>query len=319
MPIPPAVRARRAVLSAIAKDTKAALPDILRQLPHIRADASEKLESDDVPAVDPADCPGFALSSDPTSRGTRVKVLNEDTLDAAIMMADSLTQPADATILPSRPPGRNQRVAVLNLASDKNPGGGWLSGAMAQEEALCYRSSLALSLHAPYYPWGPSTAVYTRDVVVMRSSMSSGHRLLVPQTPAAQLPTVSVISVAAIRRPALASVPETPGLDPHRRRPVFKYPADRQLTKQKMRLALRIAARERHELLVLGAIGCGAFRNPPEEVANCWSEVLDEVEFRGGWWREIWFAVLDTKNEGNFNIFDRILGGKDFGKVASNP
>ncbi|KAI1146710.1 hypothetical protein F4825DRAFT_182710 [Nemania diffusa] len=322
MSLPQAIRDRRAVLSAIARDTKAALPGILRQLPHLKADTSEKLDLDHVPSLHATDCPGFALSSDANVRGTSVKVLNEDSLDAAIMMSESLVQAATAPANASAQPERNQRVVVLNLASDKNPGGGWLSGALAQEEALCYRSSLALSLHKPYYPWSPLAAVYTPDVVIIRSSMSSGHRPLVPQMPAAQLPVVSVISVAAIRRPALRtipvlsapSVPPEPGM--HYRRTTFKYPADYQLTKKKMRLTLRIAAREKHELLVLGALGCGAFRNPPEEVAKCWSEVLDELEFRGGWWREIWFAVLDTKNEGNFNIFDRILGGKDFGKIG---
>ncbi|KAI0424234.1 hypothetical protein F5Y09DRAFT_147745 [Xylaria sp. FL1042] len=312
MPLPRAVRDRRAVLSAIARETKAAVPGILRQLPNAKADTSEKLDIGRVPILDPADCPGFTLSCDPKLRGTHVRVLNDDTLDAAIMMRDSLAEPA------STQAGRNQRVAVLNLASDKNPGGGWLSGAMAQEEALCYRSSLALSLHKPYYPWSSTTAVYTRDVVIVRSSMSSGHRLLIPETPVAQLPVVSIISVAAIRRPALRTTPETPGHTSRHRPTSFKYPADRQLTKNKMRLTLRIAARERHDLLVLGALGCGAFKNPPEEIAQCWAEVLDEVEFRGGWWREIWFAVLDTKNEGNFDIFNRVLGEKNFGVHEDN-
>ncbi|KAI0451846.1 hypothetical protein F5B21DRAFT_364034 [Xylaria acuta] len=305
MPRSQATLDRRAALRAIAKETKAALPDILRQLPHIKADGSEKSTIDEVPVLDPAACPGFTLSSDPKLRGTHVEVFNEDTFNAAIRMAESLTEPAPAQ------PERNQRVAAINLASDKNPGGGWLSGAMAQEEALCYRSSLALSLHKRYYPWTPTTGVYTRDVVIVRSSMSAGHELLVPQTPAMQLPVVSVVSVAAIRRPAVHKVFE----NGQYRQSLFKFPADRDLTKNKMRLALRIAARQKHELLVLGAMGCGAFRNPPGEIAQCWSEVLDETEFRGGWWREIWFAVLDTKNEGNFEIFGRVLGGKDFGKT----
>ncbi len=287
MPLPQAVRDRRAVLSTIARETKAALPDILRQLPRVKADSSEKLHIGQVPVLNPTDCPGFTLSSGPEFCGTHVKVLNEDALDAAIIMEESLAEPA------STQSGRNRRVAALNLASDRNPGGGWMTGALAQEEALCYRSSLALSLHKPYYPWSPTTAVYTRDVVIVRSSMSSGHRLLVPQMPVTQLPVVSIISVAAIRRPALRTAPGTP------EQTTFKYPADRELTKTKMRLTLRIAAREKHELLVLGALGCGAFRNPPEEVAQCWFEVLDEAEFRGGWWREIvsCFSVADEERE----------------------
>jgi uncharacterized protein (TIGR02452 family) len=63
--------------------------------------------------------------------------------------------------------------------------------------------------------------------------------------------------------------------------------------------------------LVLGALGCGAFRNPPEEVAICWLEVLQEEEFGGGWWDTIWFAIYDTRNEGNFEVFEKILGGQE--------
>lgn len=96
---------------------------------------------------------------------------------------------------------------------------------------------------------------------------------------------------------------------------MFKYASDRELTKKKMRLTLRISAIEGHDSVVLGAIGCGAFHNPPGEVARCWREVLDEEEFRGGWWRQMCFAVFDRKNEGNFEVFERMLGSKFIGKV----
>lgn len=91
---------------------------------------------------------------------------------------------------------------------------------------------------------------------------------------------------------------------------VFANPSDRELTKDKMRLCLRIAANQGHTMVVLGALGCGAFKNPPGEVVACWSEVLSESEFGGGWFAEIWFAVLDRRREGNFEIFDKALDGK---------
>ena len=52
-------------------------------------------------------------------------------------------------------------------------------------------------------------------------------------------------------------------------RDVFKHAADRGLTKAKMRLTLRLAAIKGHSRLVLGALGCGAFKNPTEDVALC--------------------------------------------------
>ena len=85
-----------------------------------------------------------------------------------------------------------------------------------------------------------------------------------------------------------------------------------------MRMALRIAAFNHHELLVLGALGCGAFGGPPDDVAACWAEVLDHPEFEGGWFREVWFAVPDKPGERNFEAFDRVLGGKVVGRVDVN-
>lgn len=207
------------------------------------------------------------------------------------------------------------RVAVLNMVSGRSPGGGWLKGASAQEEALCFRSTLAASLHRTLYPIQQRAGLYTRDVVVFRTSMGDGHKLLIPATPASDLPVASVLSVAGIRRPdvkpldeaASGSTVQTSGNSGHKgsapKGPfVFADPAARELTKDKMRLCLRMAGAKGHTMLVLGAIGCGAFRNPPEEVVKCW-EVLDEDEFAGGWFKEIWFAVYDRRKEGNFDIF----------------
>ncbi|RYO85182.1 hypothetical protein DL766_005049 [Monosporascus sp. MC13-8B] len=371
MPIPPHVRALRAALSQVAKETKAVLPGILQQLPHLQATQSEVYYLNDLPELEPSACPRFELASSSLSSslspsapsnstngkrggggqqqrtyGTVVKVLNEDSLDAAIVMAESLArQPATPTTTTTTATtgegaadtdaedGRNRRVAVLNLASERTPGGGWLSGAVAQEEALCYRSSLSLSLHRAYYPLAPRSAIYSRDVVVVRSSMGSGHRLLLPHTPQApqapgtptpqRLPVVSVVSVAGVRKPEVEEIAAATGDGAGRGQRgrgerMFRHAADRDLTRDKMRLALRVAAAEGHELLVLGALGCGAFGGPPDDVARCWLGVLEEPEFAGGWFREVWFAVLDRDGRpgGNFDVFERVLGGREVGKVV---
>lgn len=286
--------AQRQALIAIANETKSVLPFILKDLPDIKADESERLSLDKLPALAKNDCPKHLKAS--------IKVLNEDSFNAAIMLKDSTTSSRDNTI-----PNRPNRVAVLNLASEKSPGGGWENGAMAQEEALCYRSSLSLSLHKHHYPWGDLEGLYTRDVVIIRSSTSDGHALLAPATTATDLPVVSVLSVAALRRPKLSDAQTLAG----GKRKVFANASDRIMTKDKMRLTLRMAAVKGHDRLVLGAIGCGAFYNPPEEIAEAWKEVLLEDEFSGGWWKDVWFAVFDRKNEGNFDIFEKVLGGME--------
>ncbi|EQB57076.1 hypothetical protein CGLO_02842 [Colletotrichum gloeosporioides Cg-14] len=271
-------------LALVSEETRNVLPGILLNLPHLDATASESLHLSELPPLKSHTCPGHPRA--------KIKIVNEDTFNAAIDLAAE------------RPDGG--RVAVLNMASDIHAGGGWLKGAVAQEEAMCYRSSLYLSLHKRYYPFRRRMGLYSPHVVVIRGDMAGGHRLLVPGTAHTDLPVVSVLSIAAIRRPEVRKV--RVGSDEEYE---FAKANDRVLTMDKMRLCLRMAAARGHSLLVLGALGCGAFRNPPEEIARCWLEVLGEAEFAGGWWREMWFAVYDRKNEGNFEVFDEMLGGAE--------
>ncbi|KAM0325737.1 hypothetical protein ACHAQA_007037 [Verticillium albo-atrum] len=284
---PPNTTRRNRDLAEVAKETRTVLPDILPHLPNVNASASEALHLATLPALKVSDCP--------QQPRTTIQVVNADTFNAALDLAEA--NPNEG------------RVAVLNLASDYRAGGGWLKGARAQEEALCYRSSLYLSLHRRYYPFDhPFMGIYSPDVVIIREDMASGHDLLVPDTGFGDLPVVSVLSIAALRNPTTKRnrVATLAGTE---ERLEFADTRDRDLTKGKMRLCLRMAGAKHHGLLVLGALGCGAFHNPPGEVARCWREVLGENEFAGGWWKGIVFAVLDTKNEGNFEVFEEILGG----------
>lgn len=68
--------------------------------------------------------------------------------------------------------------------------------------------------------------------------------------------------------------------------------------KQKLRTTLRMAAEHGHDVLVLGAFGCGYFGNPPEEVAVSFRQLL-EGEFAGAFRLAI-FAVLPDRNAAAF-------------------
>lgn len=224
---------------------------------------------------------------------------------------EDFTIPSDGQDSTEPTTAPNQRllkpVAVLNLASERSPGGGWHNGALAQEECLCYRSSLYLSLPRRYYPLPSLSAIYSPSVVLIRDAMSRGHALLTPYELPANLPVTSVISVAALRRPELSDD-----------RKFYRNPGQRAETKRKIRVTLRVAALKGHTRIVLGAMGCGVFANPPKEVAECFLEVLRETEFQGGWWEEVVFAVLDNvkgpqggkDGEGNYGVFYRVLDGQ---------
>jgi uncharacterized protein (TIGR02452 family) len=50
-----------------------------------------------------------------------------------------------------------------------------------------------------------------------------------------------------------------------------------------------------HNAIVLSAMGCGAYRNPPSSVAKAFQEVFLEGAFKGRF-RHILFAIFGTTN-----------------------
>ena len=184
---------------------------------------------------------------------------------------------ADTTFSAARKYLRNrnerERVAVLNFANPHYAGGGVEHGAMAQEECLCRSSNLYPCLFAPcaqaeYYQFHRNRAdhlftdrvVYTPDVVVFKDDQP------VPQLlPREQWFQVDVLTCAA----------------PYLGEPVHISPSDlKALFKSRIREICRVAMEHQVTTVVLGAFGCGAFRNPPELVARAFRDVLQEDLFR---------------------------------------
>jgi len=81
---------------------------------------------------------------------------------------------------------------------------------------------------------------------------------------------------------------------------VFARDDARNFTKDKMRLILRVAARQRHRDLVLTALGAHETNHPVEDVAHCWLEVFKETEFQGNWWRTVTFAIYSPRDDAGF-------------------
>ena len=210
----------------------------------------------------------------------------------------------------------SQPPLVLNMANRHNPGGGVLGGAGAQEENLFRRSNLFWSLYqfaeyADQYGVSPhsggrrypiprdSGGIYSPGAQVFRSSEATGYALL----PAPYL--VSFVTVPAINSPAME---ERDGR-------FWLTSRMAAATRTKIRAILRIAAHHAHLDLVLGAFGCGAFRNPPNHMAKLFREILEDEEFAGVF-RTVTFAIIDDHNarrpgspDGNFVPFDRELEG----------
>lgn len=155
----------------------------------------------------------------------------------------------------------DRAVIALNFASGKNPGGGFLGGSEAQEESLARSSGLygALITEMAYYEANrrAPNALYT------------DHMIVSPDTP--------------VFRGDDGALLETPYLVTFITAPAPNYGALRSETERgqaaptllrRMRAVLAIAAERKADALVLGAWGCGVFRNDPTMVAALWRDAL---------------------------------------------
>lgn len=221
-----------------------------------------------------------------------VAVLDRDRSPAIEVTGESSLQAA-ARMTAERP----GKVAVLNYASARNPGGGYLNGAQAQEEALCRASALyATLLRAPeHYAHhrAERSAFYTDRVIhspgvpVFRDDRG---RLL--DTPyAAGFLTSPAPNAGAIR----ARTPQ----EAHRIPAALAARAER---------VLEVAAVRGYRRLVLGAWGCGVFRNDPAEVAGAFRALLTGEGRFAGHFDQIVFGVLGCDDTSPTRVaFERVF------------
>lgn len=228
---------------------------------------------------------------------TEVRVENMDCVLAAKRLVDEGYNPA-----------------MLNLADLYTPGGLVEFGSGAQEENLCRRSDLILSLYQfssarvrqypglglvareEQYPMDERYGgIYSGTVTFFRGPESEGSRM--EEKPY----NIPVISVAALSGPRI----DKDGM---------MYPEEAEVTLEKMRTIFRIGMAHFHDSLVLSAMGCGAFKNPPAHIAKLFHQVIEEPEFKDKF-RLIDFAILDGYQtgqahnpEGNLLPFRREFG-----------
>ncbi|KAL5000540.1 hypothetical protein BDV10DRAFT_183312 [Aspergillus recurvatus] len=167
------------------------------------------------------------------------------------------------------------------------------------EEDHCYRSTLSATLKETFYPLRLREAIYSPTVVIFLIRGKENYEFPMMDFNRPQdFPVVSVVSVAALYRPAINYNVEPP---------TWEDFEEGEITKEKMRYILRIWVHNGHRSVVLGALGCGAFRNPSADTAICCREVLQESEFQGRF-NHIVFVVTNDRND-NFNMFRKVLQG----------
>jgi uncharacterized protein (TIGR02452 family) len=175
-------------------------------------------------------------------------------------------------------------VAALNFASAKNPGGGFLGGAKAQEEDLARCSSLyTCQLTQPaYYEANRAT----------RSMLYTDHLIYSPEVPFFRDERLELLS-----EPFTVSILTSPAPNAGEAHSRGEGRHVRATLERRAAHVLRVAAHHRHRTLVLGAWGCGVFRNDPRDVADIFARLLSAEPFTRVFARVV-FAIYDRSKSG---------------------
>ena len=179
---------------------------------------------------------------------------------------------------------KSSKIAVLNFANPHEPGGGVRRGAMAQEECLCRCSDLYNVLAQPYflkhyYEYHyrncdylfSDRLIYSPNITVLKSDD------IIPQL--LERPFfVDVITCAA----------------PYLNGNIIK--TDEELLaiyKSRIRNILEVAMSKDVDCLILGAFGCGAFRNNPDLMAKSFADLLIHKQY-ATYFEKVVFAIKRT-------------------------
>jgi uncharacterized protein (TIGR02452 family) len=195
---------------------------------------------------------------------TRFEVVNETTL-AGIARITAL----------------GGRSAALNFASAKNPGGGFLTGSQAQEESLARSSALYASLMTawPFYERHRES----------RSMLYSDAMIVSPDCPILRDDDGVLLAEPHTATFITSPAPNAGAAEQNRPDEVPQIP---EVLDRRAELVLAVAAVQGTAELVLGAWGCGVFRNDPELVARTFARHLRHGAWRGRF-RRVIFSVLD--------------------------
>lgn len=205
-------------------------------------------------------------------------------VDIALAPEDSVT-----AVMYNPTEGKNT-TALLNFASYKTPGGMFLAGANAQEEAICHESILfnVLKEFPDYYAWNNLSknralyldrAIYSKDILFLKNYEQF---------------KADVITCACPNKKAAQEYCEVTNEENY------------EVLKQRIGFVLKVAAINRVDTLVLGAFGCGVFGQDPIEVATIFKEYLDKYPFV---FDKVIFAI-PNKESTNYLAFDEILNGE---------
>ncbi len=188
--------------------------------------------------------------------------------------------------------GMGEGCLVLNFMSGWNPGGGVQKGARAQEEDLCRRSSLYLSLTSEE---GMQLYEHNRKFA---PGASTNFMLLSPKVEIIKTSDGEYIEPSMTCAVLSAAAPRLIG--------EYGFNVDddelEQLLQSRIRGILQVAAKYGYRRLILGAWGCGAYRNDPEQISRIFRDQLSKMT---GYFDDVEFAIYGKSY--NYECFKAVL------------
>ena len=214
--------------------------------------------------------------------------------------------------------------AILNLASAKRPCGGWDAGMGAQEESLCFSSTLSQSLYQygdPKYKNVRDSGVplkeigyphdinyggiYSPDVTFFRNNISKFYTL---RDKSFKCDVITVAALCFNGKSHYAGIDELS----YQSTDGGFTPEGQQIMLNKIRTIFRMGVEHGKDSLILGAFGCGAYALPSSAVAPLFRVVMEEPEFKNKF-KLLVFAILERPRkphglDGSFAPFYREFG-----------
>lgn len=205
---------------------------------------------------------------------SNVELTNENTYDAICRLYD-IAKP----------------IGVLNFASYFNPGGGFIRGAGTQEESLCHVSGLypilrAQKIYSTRRLNKDTPSAYGNEVIYSRNvpfTFAEGH-----------LGDPCLIDVISVAAPNCNRVPIT-AMDSYE-----------EALRKRIEAIVILPYLNGCDTLILGAWGCGVFKNDPKTVATIFKETLIKY---GAAYSNI---VFPLPNDNVRKVFEEVFNLEDF-------
>lgn len=201
---------------------------------------------------------------------TIVQVLNQDVIKTVI----------DLHITNNQQINLKKNILVLNLASKKHFGGGVKNGAMAQEEELFRKTTYGKHSGSELYPLKLNEFTFTPEVYVIKDENYT-------RLEANKIFPVDMLAISALANPILVNGKLNE--------------SNYNLTFEKIETIFKFGLHNGNENLVLGALGCGVFNNPPMDIIEMFNICLKKYN---GYFANIIFSVKSIYDE-NFELFNK--------------